>query len=220
MNKGTRLVAAGFLSATLAGSTLLLGGCANDNDGAGSAEPTSASTAASAENKSAEHAAQARAAADALTIEQGVVRAGEEGSDMTAIFGTLKNSSDKDIEIAGFHTSVEADMNQIHETVDGQMSEMKQPLVVPAAGEVELAPGGKHFMLMGLHEPIKAGQTLDLTAELADGSEVDLGEIAVRAMGAGGESYGDLEEGHGDMHGDVHGDMHSGSHGDMHEHSH
>jgi len=126
-------------------------------------------------------------------LSQGVVRAVEEGSDMTAVFGTLEINTDSDIEVTGFHNSANADMNQLHQTVNGQMSQMTEPLVVPAHGTFELKPGGNHLMLMGLHQPIKAGETIDVTLELKDGSEIDLGQVEARSMGAGGEAYGDID---------------------------
>lgn len=178
MNIGMRLTA-GLISA----SALVLAGCsASDNPA-----PT---------QSAAESTTQAAQESD-IVLSQGVVRAVEDDSDMTAIFGTLENNTDSDIEVTGFYTSAEAEMNQLHQTVNGQMSQMSEPLVIPAHGTFELAPGGNHLMLMGLHQPIKAGESIDVTLEFKDGSEVDLGAVPARAMGAGGESYGDLAEDHG-----------------------
>lgn len=178
MNIGMRLTA-GLISAT----ALVLAGCSASDDPAPTQSAAESTTQAAQES--------------GIVLSQGVVRAVEDDSDMTAIFGTLENSTDSDIEVTGFYTSAEAEMNQLHQTINGQMSQMSEPLRIPAHGTFELAPGGNHLMLMGLHQPIKAGESIDVTLELKDGGEVDLGAVPARAMGAGGESYGDLAEGHG-----------------------
>lgn len=179
---------------TVAG--LSLAGCSpqNQND---STESKADVTTSAAEKSSS-------AAAEDLTFEDAVVRANED-KDMTAIFGTLVNHTDKDIAITGFSTSLNAKVNQMHETVDGKMQEMSSPLVVKAGESHELAPGGDHFMLMDMENHIAPGESLDLKVELEGGEEPDLGEIQTRSMPAGDEDYGDME-GHGMSHME-HGDM-------------
>lgn len=179
---------------TVAG--LALAGCSpqNQND---STESKADATSSAAEKSPS-------AAAEDLTFEDAVVRANED-KDMTAIFGTLVNHTDKDIAITGFSTSLNAKVNQIHETVDGKMQEMSSPLVVKAGESHELAPGGDHFMLMEMENHIAPGESLDLTVKLEGGEELDLGEIQTRSMPAGDEDYGDME-GH-DMSHMEHGDM-------------
>ena len=182
---------------TVAG--LSLAGCSpqNQND---STESKADVTTSAAEKSSS-------AAAEDLTFEDAVVRANED-KDMTAIFGTLVNHTDKDIAITGFSTSLNAKVNQMHETVDGKMQEMSSPLVVKAGESHELAPGGDHFMLMDMENHIAPGESLDLKVELEGGEELDLGEIQTRSMPAGDEDYGDME-GH---------DMSHMEHGDMEHH--
>lgn len=182
---------------TVAG--LALAGCSpqNQND---STESKADATSSAAEKSPS-------AAAEDLTFEDAVVRANED-KDMTAIFGTLVNHTDKDIAITGFSTSLNAKVNQIHETVDGKMQEMSSPLVVKAGESHELAPGGDHFMLMEMENHIAPGESLDLKVELEGGEELDLGEIQTRSMPAGDEDYGDME-GH---------DMSHMEHGDMEHH--
>ena len=179
---------------TVAG--LALAGCSpqNQND---STESKVDATSSAAEKSS-------PAAAEDLTFEDAVVRANED-KDMTAIFGTLVNHTDKDIAITGFSTSLNAKVNQIHETVDGKMQEMSSPLVVKAGESHELAPGGDHFMLMEMGHHIAPGDSLDLKVKLEGGEELDLGETQTRSMPSGDEDYGDME-GH-DMSHMEHGDM-------------
>lgn len=194
MSKISRIALVGL---TVAG--LSLAGCSpqNQND---STESKADVTTSAAEKSSS-------AAAEDLTFEDAVVRANEDKY-MTAIFGTLVNHTDKDIAITGFSTSLNAKVNQMHETVDGKMQEMSSPLVVKAGESHELAPGGDHFMLMDMENHIAPGESLDLKVELEGGEELDLGEIQTRSMPAGDEDYGDME-GH---------DMSHMEHGDMEHH--
>ena len=96
------------------------------------------------------------------------------------------------------------------------MQEKQDGFDIPAGGEVELAPGGYHFMLMGVSDPILAGESTDVTLLLDGGTTARLGDIPVRSMGAGSESYGDM----GDMKDMDHADHadHAG-HADHSDHS-
>lgn len=196
-------------------SALVLAGCSPDKE-----NDSSNSEATSTAPSSAETSKSTAAADKALTFEDAVVRANEE-KDMTAIFGTLVNHSDEDIEITGFSTDLDAEMNQIHETVDGQMREKSSPLVIKAGESYELAPGGDHFMLMGMKEGIMPGDSLKLMVTLAGGDEIDLGTIQARTMGAGDENYGDMEGmGHsGHDHSDHAGHDHAGHGHAGHDHA-
>ncbi|HIX78384.1 MAG TPA: copper chaperone PCu(A)C [Candidatus Corynebacterium faecipullorum] len=177
--------------AALAAGSLTLAACSPSEEDSAAA-PSSAATSAE-KDKGAETSASASSSAESgITFEDAVVRAMEEDSDMTAIFGTLHNNTDEDINVVGFSSSVKAEHYEIHEVVDGVMQEKEGGFDVPAGESIELAPGGFHFMLMGVTEPVMAGETATLTLELADGSTVELGDIPVRTIGAGDEDYGDM----------------------------
>lgn len=193
----------------VAASALALAGCSNseqDSTQNDSAPETAANASAESDDDIADDAD------DALDFEDAVVRAMAEDADMTAIFGTLVNESNEDIEIVAFSSSVDAGINEIHETVDGQMREMEEPLIIPAGESVALEPGGAHFMLMNVKEPVMAGDEVTVTVELADGSTEEFDDIPVRTISAGDENYGDLGHDHGD-HGD-HGDHADEDHDD------
>ncbi len=184
-----------ILVSLVAASALVLAGCSNseqDSTQGDSASQSVVNTTAESDSDAGENAG------DALDLEDAVVRAMAEDADMTAIFGTLVNESDEDIEVVAFSSSVEAGMNEIHETVDGQMREMQDPLIIPAGGSVTLEPGGAHFMLMDVKTPVLAGDEVTLTIELADGSTEEFDDVPVRTIGAGDENYGDLGADHGD----------------------
>lgn len=153
-------------------------------------ESPSAATSAASETATAEQT---------LAFVDGVVREKPADSDMTAIFGTIVNNSDEDIEVTRFSTSLDAPMNQIHETVDGTMREMTEPMVIPAGQSRELAPGGDHFMVMGYEPALMAGDSVDVTIEFGDGESIVAADVPVRTMGAGHEAYSEDGEmtGHG-----------------------
>ena len=131
-------------------------------------------------------------AADApLTLTDGFVRATVEGTQMTAIFGTLTNTTDEEINLTGFTASVDAAAYEIHEVVDGVMREKEGGLTIAAGDTHELAPGQDHMMLMGLDTPVEAGDTVDITLILGDGTEIELDPVPVRTIAAGDESYGE-----------------------------
>ncbi|MCL8494672.1 copper chaperone PCu(A)C [Corynebacterium aurimucosum] len=210
-----------FLRASVvavAAASLALASCSTSEEDSTAAPSSAAASAENGAEKDKEAATSDSASSSAesgVTFEDAVVRAMEKDSDMTAIFGTLHNHTDKDINVVGFTSSVKAEHYEIHEVVDGVMQEKEGGFDLPAGESVELAPGSFHFMLMGVTEPVMAGETATLTLELSDGSTVDLGDIPVRSIGAGDENYGDMG---GMDHGDDmdHGDM---KHGDHMDHS-
>lgn len=191
-------------------TALALAGCSPSEEASESvASPSAASSASAEQGERSEDTGEA-----ALTFDDAVVRAKGEDNHMTAIFGTLTNHSDQEISITGFTSSLDAPKNQLHETRDGIMQEMTEPLVVPAGESHELAAGGDHLMVMDYEHPVAAGDTIDITFELADGSTVEAKDILVRTMLAGDEDYGDLA---GEDHGEAGGDTghESMDHGEM-----
>jgi hypothetical protein len=189
-----------ILVSAIAASALALAGCSNseqDSTQTDTAQETAANTAADSDDDADDADDANDDSDDALDFEDAVVRAMAEDADMTAIFGTLVNESTEDIEVVGFTSSIDAGVNEIHETVDGQMREMEEPLIIPAGESVTLEPGGAHFMPMDVSEPVMPGDEITLTVELADGSTEEFDDIPVRTIGAGDENYGDLgNEGH------------------------
>ena len=100
------------------------------------------------------------------------VRATPPTANVAAAYGQLHNGLDKPVRIVGL-TSPLAKTVEIHEmkTVDGQMQmrALDQPEI--AAGEsLSLESGGYHVMFIGLSQPPKAGDSVELTVELDDGS--------------------------------------------------
>jgi len=122
------------------------------------------------------------------------------GTEMTGVFGTITNPGDADLHLIG----VESDLGgsaELHETVPGgsgmMMQEREDGFVIPAGGELVLAPGGNHIMLMELGRPITTGQQITLTLEF-DGAEQDV-TVSARDFQGGEEEY--VGGGHGEMNG-------------------
>ncbi|MCJ8141999.1 copper chaperone PCu(A)C [Ancylobacter sp. A5.8] len=71
-----------------------------------------------------------------------------------------------------------ADHVEIHEmaVTDGvmKMRMLSEGLPIPAGGEVKLAPGGYHLMLMGLKQPLKEGESFKGTLTFAKAGTVDV----------------------------------------------
>lgn len=188
MSPATRRVRRAAMTPALAlalAAPLVLAGCAS-GDAAGAA------------GGSVEHgsgsAASTPAAGVALT--DGWAKAADEG--MTAVFGTLQNPGADDLVVVAATTPAAASA-ELHETVDdgGTMKMRQKPggFTVKGGGSLELAPGGDHVMLMGLTAPLRAGDDVELTLELADGSTVEL-TVPVKDFDGADEQYDGGHEGH------------------------
>ncbi|WP_317176547.1 copper chaperone PCu(A)C [Dietzia sp. IN118] len=127
-------------------------------------------------------------ASTTIAFEDGWAKA--TGTGMTGVFGTITNPGDTDLHLTG----VDSDLGgsaELHETVPGgsgmMMQEREDGFVIPAGGELVLAPGGNHIMLMELDEPITTGQQITLTLEF-DGTEQDV-TVSARDFRGGEEEY-------------------------------
>ena len=81
-------------------------------------------------------------------------------------FLTIRNESGQTDRLRSA-TSPAAQTVELHETVDdhGVMRMVPQPdgWEVAPGGRLELKPGGKHIMLVGLVRPLAAGETIEIT---------------------------------------------------------
>lgn len=86
------------------------------------------------------------------------------GRQMTGCYLTLTaNAADRLVSIS----SPDANIVQIHESrVESgmmMMNELREGMSLPAGEAVALVPGGNHLMLLGVKEPLVAGDTVSLT---------------------------------------------------------
>jgi copper(I)-binding protein len=109
--------------------------------------------------------ASAAAPGPAIRVEQAQVRVPAGGLPSTAAYMTLKNSSDRPDRLIGASCACARSVT-LHQSVDqGGVSRMLdlKTVEVPAHGEAAFAASGRHLMVEGLKQPIKAGDQLAFT---------------------------------------------------------
>ena len=131
-------------------------------------------------------------AADAPRVTDAWARATPPGAKTGAAYMTLQGGTMGDRLLGA--TSEAAASVELHtvEESDG-MARMRRldSLEIPAGTRVELAPGGKHLMLIGLGAPLTAGDTLRLVLEFAtSGNRTVEIEIRPAVAEAGHEHHG------------------------------
>ena len=105
-----------------------------------------------------------------LAFESPVIRMTPPGLNKTVGYVTLVNHTDQAITITGA-ASTSAGALEIHETTerDGLMAMRRLlQLRIPARGEVQLKPNGKHLMLFRVSS-LEVGQQIAVTLEASDG---------------------------------------------------
>lgn len=177
------------LSAALLGAGLT-SGCTSAAD---TSDPAPAAPSGAASAPEAAPAGSPDAAADAaapLTMAHPWVKAADGG--MTGAFGTLTNSGTEEVQVVAAASPAAASV-ELHETVqqaDGTavMAESGGGFTIPAGETFVLEPGANHLMLMGLKDPVLAGEDIPFTLTLSDGSTVEFTAPAKDFAGAN-ESY-------------------------------
>ncbi|MFW0774945.1 copper chaperone PCu(A)C [Paenarthrobacter nitroguajacolicus] len=170
----------------LTAASLALSGCGQEN-----APSTTAASSPSA------------SAPAALTVSETWAKALESG--MTPVFGTIENTTEKEITVSGASTAA-AKVAELHETVSGSDGSMKmQPkeggFVIPAKGTFKLEPGANHIMLMDLTQPVKPGDDITVELQLADGGTTTFTAQVKDFAGANEEYSGTTEPEQGSMDG-------------------
>ena len=88
-------------------------------------------------------------------------------------------------------STAKAERAEIHESkMEGGVMRMGKldALPLPAGATVSLAPGGMHIMLFGLDPALKAGDTIPLDLEFADGMAMRV-EARAQSIGDAGASH-------------------------------
>lgn len=96
------------------------------------------------------------------------------GRTITVAYFVLENGGADDLLLTGCEAPV-AEVAEIHRVTqsDGRMSMGRVEQVAVAAGErVAFEPGGYHVMLIGLREPLAAGQSVELRLAFGAGDDV------------------------------------------------
>ncbi len=126
--------------------------------------------------------------------------AGAADAGMTAVFGTLTNTGDREVRIVDGRSPA-AGRVEVHEvTVAAGGAHTMRPkaggVVIAAHGTHELAPGGDHLMLMDLREPLPPGADVGVTVMFEDGSTLPA-LAQVRDFAGGNEDYSPGAHDHG-----------------------
>lgn len=111
--------------------------------------------------------------------------------DMTAAFGTLKNTGSRPVTITG--ATGDAGPVQLHvtqKTANGMEMRETKAFTIPAGGSLDLKPGGSHLMFMNLSKALKAGDDVQLAVAFQDGSKKTI-SFPVRAYDGAKEKYSD-----------------------------
>lgn len=103
-----------------------------------------------------------------------------------AVYATIRNDGAAPDRLIGIESGV-AEGGEIHEmTMEGgvmQMRPLKDGLLVAPGATVELVAGRLHVMLVGLKRPLKAGETIRVTAIFEKAGRIEVA-VPVVAMGA------------------------------------
>lgn len=131
----------------------------------------------------------------ALTVVHPWSRATAPSQKAGGVFLKIINDGNQPDRLIGIETDM-ADQASLHAMIrDGDVMKMRPVeggVVVPANGEVELAPGGKHVMLIGLREQLIKESTFPLTLifESAGRFEIVVVIEAAGSRGAAGTEHG------------------------------
>jgi copper(I)-binding protein len=121
--------------------------------------------------------------ADGLTIQNAWARASAGGATTGAAYLTVTGGARAD-DLVAASTPVAATA-EVHQTLTENAVMKMRPmpdLPIPAGQGVTLAPGGTHIMLMGLNQPLVAGESFPLTLTFAHAGQVIV-DVKVQPLG-------------------------------------
>ncbi|MBF0293947.1 MAG: copper chaperone PCu(A)C [Magnetococcales bacterium] len=126
-------------------------------------------------------------AAEGLKVNDPWIQAAPPVSQTQAGYLTIENPGAKEITIVGAESPGFAKI-EMHETMmhDGKsMMHPRDRLSVAPGGQLKLAPGGLHLMLIAPQKPLQPKERVPVTLKLGDGGKLTF-EAEVRAGGSGG----------------------------------
>lgn len=182
----TTLLAVGFAA------TALTGCAADGNQASGESQAPAASS------------AEGNAATEQVVeLNDGWAKAAD--SNMTSVFGSLKNTGDQPVTLEAIDATDVAGVAELHETVMNDQTGATEMKRVEggfeiAPGETKtLEPGGDHMMLMELQCAVKSGTDLTVELEFNDDRTQQI-TVPVRDYAGAQEHYAPGEEhsGHGE----------------------
>lgn len=113
------------------------------------------------------------------------------GSNVSAAYMTIENKGDMADKLMAISSdaaeNVEVHMSSVDENGVAKM-EMIKILELPSGEKVELKPGGMHFMLIGLKEPLVGKESITLILDFDKSDSVSI-EVPVKGMKNSGETH-------------------------------
>lgn len=135
--------------------------------------------------------------AQGVTVSKPWVRSTVQGQKSSGAFMTL--TAKEPMKLVGISTPV-AGVAEVHEMkMDGDIMRMRAlpELDLPAGKAVQLQPGGFHFMLMALKQPLAKGSEVPLTLRFKDAKGLEsqmevMAPVSLTAPGAAPAKAGDM----------------------------
>lgn len=123
----------------------------------------------------------------ALTIDHPWVRATPPGAVTGGGFMTIHNAGSEPDRLTGGSAAIGSVQIHTMDIKDGVMHMRQLPdgLEIPAGGEVMLAPGGFHLMIVDLAKPIVEGDPIPVTLNFENAGTIEV-ELVVAPIGAPG----------------------------------
>lgn len=113
-----------------------------------------------------------------------------------AAFMTIQNGTDVPVRLVAAEADV-AGVVELHETVqEGDVMRMiprPEGFEIAPGGMLELKPGGKHVMLIGVPEPPAVGESFTLTLRFEDGTAIELSVPVVDMSAMMGDMQGEMQ---------------------------
>lgn len=109
-----------------------------------------------------------------LRIDSGWVRLPAPGSTTVAAYARISNTGKLPRDIVGIDTPI-ANMSHLHETqLEGSVAKMRaiSQFTVPAGASIELSPGGRHIMMLGVVQRLKIGDQIRVNITDSSGCSV------------------------------------------------
>ena len=120
-----------------------------------------------------------------VTVVDARARATPPMAEAGGAFLTVLNGLDKPIRLVSAEAQVSKAV-ELHETKEegGVMKMIPQPdgFEIPAGGTLMLMPGGKHVMLIGLEQPLTAGEQFTMTLNFEGAESIEL-QVPIVEMG-------------------------------------
>ena len=112
---------------------------------------------------------------DGLTLSNFLARASIGPMKNSSAYGEIQsNTDDRLIKASSSVTKVVELHEHINDNGIMRMREVEGGLALTAGKSIVMKPGGYHIMLIGLHKPLKADTTMDLSLEFESGKVIEL----------------------------------------------